>query len=62
MRVEFSPYVEGDLDEIAAYIAGDDPRRAVSFIQQIRAEIERIATARSTTNYDRKSAKMPAWP
>ena len=42
MRVEYSIDVETDLDEIAAYIAADTPRRAVSCIREIRAEIGRI--------------------
>jgi plasmid stabilization system protein ParE len=42
MRVEYSIDVETDLDEIAAYIAADNPRRAVSFIREIRTEIGRI--------------------
>jgi plasmid stabilization system protein ParE len=42
MRVEFSAFVEGDLVSIADYIAQDNPRRAVEFIQEIREEIRRI--------------------
>jgi toxin ParE1/3/4 len=42
MRVELSDCVEGDLDEIADYIAVDNPRRAVTFIREIRAQIDRI--------------------
>ena len=42
MRVEYSLDVESDLEEIADYIAADNPRRAVSFIREIRAEIHRI--------------------
>lgn len=42
MRVEFSRFVEGDLDAIANYIAQDNPRRAVSFIQEIGAQVRRI--------------------
>jgi len=42
MRVEFSRFVEGDLDAIAGYIAQDNPTRAVSFIQEIGAQIRRI--------------------
>jgi len=42
MRVQSSLEVEDDLDEIAAYIAADNPRRAVTFIREIRAEIDRI--------------------
>ena len=33
---------ETDLDEIAAFIADDDPRRAVTFIQDIRAQFRVI--------------------
>jgi toxin ParE1/3/4 len=35
MRLELSRFVEGDLDDIAAYIAQDNPHRAVTFIQDI---------------------------
>jgi len=42
VRVEFSAFVEGDLIAIANYIAQDNPRRAVEFIQEIREEIRRI--------------------
>lgn len=42
MRLEFSTFVEGDLDEIAAYIAEDSPRRALSFIREIRDRLEDI--------------------
>lgn len=43
MRLEFSPYVEGDLDAIAAYIALDSPRHAVAFLKEVRAELRVIA-------------------
>jgi plasmid stabilization system protein ParE len=39
VRIEVSSFVAGDLDAIADYIAQDNPRRALSFIQQIRAQI-----------------------
>jgi len=42
MRVELSRFVEGDLDAIAEYIAQDNPSRAVSFIQEIGAQIHKI--------------------
>jgi toxin ParE1/3/4 len=42
MRLELSRFVEGDLDEVAAYIAHDNPRRAVTFIQQVRAKFADI--------------------
>lgn len=43
MRLEFSPYIEGDLDAIAGYIALDSPRYATAFLQEIRAELRVIA-------------------
>lgn len=42
MRLELSRFVEGDLDDIANYIAQDNPRRAVTFIQDIRAKFQDI--------------------
>jgi toxin ParE1/3/4 len=43
MRVEFSRWVEGDLEAVADYIAQDNPRRAVTFIREIREKIRKIA-------------------
>ena len=42
MRVELSYYVEGDLEAIADWIAEDNPRRAISFIREIRDSFSRI--------------------
>ena len=42
MQLELSGFVEGDLDDIAAFIAEDNPRRAVTFIQEIRAKFRDI--------------------
>jgi toxin ParE1/3/4 len=42
MRVEFSRFVEDDLDVIADYIAQDNPTRAVSFIREIGGQIHRV--------------------
>jgi toxin ParE1/3/4 len=39
VRIEVSSLVEGDLDAIADYIAQDNPRRALSFIREIREQI-----------------------
>jgi toxin ParE1/3/4 len=39
IRLELSRYIEGDLDNIADYIAQNNPRRAVTFIQDIRTKI-----------------------
>lgn len=38
MRLELSRFVETDLDDIAGYIAQDNPRRAVTFVGDIRAK------------------------
>lgn len=42
MQLELSRFVESDLDDIAGYIAQDNPRRAVTFIQEIRAKLQEI--------------------
>lgn len=42
MRVELSPSIERDLDEIADWIAQDNPTRAISFIHEVREEFRRI--------------------
>lgn len=42
MHQEISRFVEGDLDDIAGYIAQDNPRRAVTFIRDIRAKFSDI--------------------
>lgn len=43
MRLELSRFVESDLDDIAGYIAQDNPHRAVTFIQEIRARFRKIS-------------------
>lgn len=42
MRLELSGLIEGDLDDIADYIAQDNPNRAVTFIQDIRMKFRDI--------------------
>ena len=42
MRLELSAFVETDLDEIAAFIADDNPGRAITFIQDIRTKFRVI--------------------
>ena len=42
MQVELSRVIEADLEAIADYIAQDNPTRAVSFIQEIRARFRVI--------------------
>ena len=43
MRYVLSPLIKRDLDEIAAWIAQDDPRRALKIVRQLRAEFRKIA-------------------
>src|SRR5688572_30576536 len=45
MRVVFSPSARQDLTGIADYIARDNPRRALSFIREIRARCAKLAAA-----------------
>ena len=42
MRLELSRFIEGDLDDIASYVAQDNPRRAITFIEDIRAKFRDI--------------------
>ncbi len=42
MRIELSRFVEPDLEAIADWIAEDNPRRAVSFVGEIREAVRRI--------------------
>ena len=42
MRLELSGLIEGDLEEIAGYIARESPRKAVSFIRDIRTKFHDI--------------------
>jgi toxin ParE1/3/4 len=43
MGLELSPLIDGDPDDIAAYIAEDNPHRAVTFIREVRAKFAAIA-------------------
>ncbi len=43
MRLELGPFVEPDLDDIAGFIAEDNPVRAVSFIAEIAKRFGEIA-------------------
>lgn len=45
MRLEFQPQAERDLEEIGDYIAQDNPRRAISFLQELRAQCRKIMMA-----------------
>ncbi|SCB49761.1 type II toxin-antitoxin system RelE/ParE family toxin [Rhizobium multihospitium] len=43
MILEFSNEAESDLEQIADYIARDNPRRALSFIRELRSKCEDLA-------------------
>jgi plasmid stabilization system protein ParE len=43
MRVAFSPKAEDDLEEIGDYIARDNPGRALTFLDELRATCLAIA-------------------
>jgi len=42
MGVLFTPLADTDLEEIGDYIAQDNPARALTFIQEIRAQCQKI--------------------
>lgn len=42
MILEFSDEAEQDLEQIADYIARDNPRRALSFIRELRTRCEEL--------------------
>jgi toxin ParE1/3/4 len=44
MRFRFSRRAEADLEEIAAYIARDNPSRAVSFVRELRQHCQHLLT------------------
>jgi toxin ParE1/3/4 len=43
MRCAFTPLAEADLEAIADYIARDNPRRALTFVQELRERCAKIA-------------------
>ncbi len=43
MIVEFSGEAESDLEQIVDYIVKDNPRRALSFVQELRGKCEALA-------------------
>jgi toxin ParE1/3/4 len=45
MQLVISRVAEDDLESIADYIAADNPRRALSFLQELRAHCSRITGA-----------------
>lgn len=43
MRLSLTPLAEQDLEAIGDYIAADNPKRALSFIRELRDRCHRIA-------------------
>jgi len=43
MRLVFTLLAEQDLEAIGDYIAADSPKRAVSFVRELRQQCQRIA-------------------
>jgi plasmid stabilization system protein ParE len=46
MHLELSAFVEADLDAIAAFIAGDNPKRAVTLFATFASSFSRSNTGR----------------
>lgn len=42
MRLLLTPLAEQDLEEIGDYIAQDNPTRALSFVQELQAQCQKI--------------------
>jgi toxin ParE1/3/4 len=42
MRIELSRFIEPDVEAIGDYIAQDNPRRAITFVREIREKIRSI--------------------
>lgn len=53
MRLEFLPQAENDLEAIGDFIAQNNPRRAISFIRELRAQCVKIT--HSPQGYHRRS-------
>jgi toxin ParE1/3/4 len=51
--LEFLPQAERDLETIGDYIAKDSPRKAISFVRELRAQCVKIT--RSPQGYRRRS-------
>lgn len=45
IRLELSPEAEQDLESIGDYIAKDNPRRAMSFVRELKAQCRKITNA-----------------
>ena len=57
MRVCFTPLAATDLENIADYIALDNPHRAISFVQEIKLQCQKIGLAPSA--YSTRSEIAP---
>lgn len=58
IRIIISAQAETDLDSIAAYIAEDNPVRAVTFIHEVRAKfLDIVQSVRKALRNDRIGAR-----
>ena len=57
MRVELSGFIERDLEEIADWIAEDNPRRAIASFKKFAKHFSGLATAPSTISFGLTSGK-----
>lgn len=62
MRVEFSRWVEGDLETIGDFIAEDNPRRALSYIRETATRLNALAANRCSISFAPRSAPMRVSP
>ncbi|SDE49555.1 hypothetical protein SAMN05661003_11330 [Desulfuromonas thiophila] len=62
MRLKFQPQAVHDLEGIGAYIAADNPDRAVTFIRQLRNLCHRIGQTLWPIAYDLTSQQESAVP
>ena len=60
MGVELSRFVEPDLEDIADYIAQDNPERALSFLAEIRAKLVLVGNNPLRIGSGLRSAKKRA--
>lgn len=62
MRVELTAEAEGDLAEIARYIAQDDVRKAIEFIHELRSACEGFVRLCGTfrTGSEVRAARNPS--
>ena len=59
-RLVYTPQSKKDLSDIGLYIARDNPRRAMSFVRELREQCRKITQAPKAYRYGQSSAKACA--